>query len=96
MSEFAKSLSLPTSFGAVKSSVMSHNTTMLALAITFAASLASTIISGYCANHIHKSSCSATDPEAKMAYKAGWVSAVLSSLLTLGSIGGMLFIIMRK
>jgi hypothetical protein len=68
---------------------------MISLAIVFIAGFVSMVTSAYCADHIHRSSASATDANLKMAYEWAWGTAVLGALIAAGSlvtIGYYLFV----
>ncbi len=86
------SFSMPGSFGAAKGHVMSNKTVLPGLAVAFVITFGSMVVSAYCADHIHRSSCGTTDEHAKQAYTWSWVSAVLSGLVSLAAVGGLAFV----
>ena len=83
---------MPGSFGAAKGHVMSNKTVLSGLAIAFVITFGSMVVSAFCADHIHRSSCGTTDEHAKQAYTWSWVSALLSGLVSLAAVGGLAFV----
>lgn len=69
----------------------SHATAALVVAIV--ASFAAMVSSAYCANHIKNSAAYKTaDESLKKAYSFATWSSVISALLTVGAVGGILWI----
>jgi hypothetical protein len=92
MAGLAASFSMPGSFGAAKGHVMSNKTVLSGLAVIFIVTFGSMVVSAFCADHIHRSSCGATDEHAKQAYTWSWVSAVMSGLVAFAAVGGLAFV----
>lgn len=83
---------MPGSFGAARGHVMSNKAALTGLAVGFIITFGAMVVSAYCADHIHRSSCGATDEHAKMAYQWSWVSAVMSGLVSIAALGGIAFV----
>jgi hypothetical protein len=92
MTSLMSSFSIPASFGNVSGHVLSNKTILTGLAVAFVVSFGSMVVSAYCADHIHKSSCGTSDEHAKQAYTWSWVSAVLTGLVALGTVGGIAYV----
>lgn len=95
MASFRSTFEVPTSFAAARTHVLSNKTVLTGLAVAFVLTFGSMVVSAYCADHIHRSSCGLTDEHAKQAYTWSWVSAVMSGLAALAAIGGMAFVMFR-
>lgn len=83
------------SVASMKGAVMARKTVMTGLAIIFVTSMAGLITSGYCSDHINKSSCGGTDAHALTAKKWATGTAVIDALIMAGSlvtIGYILFV----
>lgn len=87
--------SMPRRISYARSVAMKSPTIFTALAVTFAASMASMSLSAYSAANIQKSACGKTDENAKKAYENSRMVAVVSALLGVATAGAAVFMVMR-
>jgi len=83
------------SIGQIKATYVGNKTAIISLFLILAASFAAMITSAYCADHISKSSCGKTDPDAIKAHQWATTSAVLGALVSAGSVVGCLYLLYR-
>lgn len=95
-SKIADMFSVPAGFGAVRGRVINNKSVIMSLSVLFVMSFGSMVVSAFCADHIRKSSCGATDEKAKAAYTWSWVSAVMSGIISLAAVGGIGVIMLAK
>ena len=93
MSDFISGLS----FDRAKKAVVSNTTASSVLTVMLVASFAAMVTSAYSADHTRKSSAwGSADEKLKSAYKLSVQTSILSGLISLASIGGLAFIVLKK
>jgi hypothetical protein len=79
----------------IEATYVGHKTAIVSLALILAASFASMITSAYCADHINKSQCGKSDPDAVKAHQWAMTSAVLGALVSTGAVVGCLYMLYK-
>lgn len=80
----------------IKGAYVSNKTSIVSLLIILAASFATMVTSAYCADHVNRSQCGKTDPDAIAAHQWATTSAILSAFITAGSVVGVAYLIWQQ